>query len=132
MLIFGGAEMARLLYAYNATGHLAHEAVRYAVVRGSLAAADGRTAASSATLGTYVNGLGLLAPITLSACWSGALGTACDCLSNSPAMNPGVNNQPGMPVRVCVTARFQPLVLPQLLWFGPATLTAQAEGTILY
>ncbi len=53
-------------------------------------------------------------------------------MSNSPAMNNDVNNQPGMPVRVCVTARYQPLVLPQLLWFGPATLKSQAEGTILY
>jgi Flp pilus assembly protein TadG len=141
MLILGIAEMMRLLYAYITTGHLAREAVRYAVVRGNLAAQDESrisgsppdAPANKARIEALINGKGLLSPLTVTACWPfdpDAAGATCS--GNSPALAEGENNLPGMPVRITVTYQYQPLVVPELMWFGPKALSTSSQGTILY
>lgn len=140
MLILGVAEMMRLLYAYITTGHLAREAVRYAVVRGNLAAQDeSRTSgsppdapANRARIEAFINGRGLLSPLTVTACWPFPNDAEPPCSGNSPPLVEGENNLPGMPIRITVTYQYQPLVVPDLMWFGPKALSTSSQGTIIY
>jgi Flp pilus assembly protein TadG len=111
MTLFGIFELSNALYAYNFVADAAHEATRYALVRGS--ACTGLTDCninSSTALQTYVRGLGYpgIDPnnLTAAATWSG---------SNTPS------NAPGNTVSVTVTYTY-PLNIP----FWPQS------GTILH
>jgi hypothetical protein len=129
-------EMALYLFAYLATGDLAREALRYAVVRGDLAAQDASRSDAPATEGTiqaFITGRGLVSPADVDACWpsDGPGDLEASCVGSSPALNEGVNNLPGMRVSVTVTHTYEPFLVPE--WFTVGrTLTATAQGTILY
>lgn len=124
-------EMAFYLYAYISTGELAREAVRYAVVRGNLAALDpgrgGDAPATQNTIRDFVISRGLVSSVDVTACWpSDPDDMTATCVGSSPSLDAGVNNLPGMRVNITVSHNHQPLLLPQI------TLTATSQGTILY
>ncbi len=98
MTMFGIFELSNALYSYNFVADAAHEATRYALVRGS--ACTGFTDCNintSAPLQTYVRGLGYpgINPnnLTATAAWSG------------PTASP--INAPGNTVSVTVTYTYQ-------------------------
>ena len=111
MSLFGIIGLCGALYSYNFVSDAAHEATRYALVRGS--ACTGFTdcnISTSSAIQTYVRSLGypgiISANLTAVATWSGA---------NSPS------NAPGNIVSVTVTYTY-PLNIP----FWPQS------GTILH
>ena len=123
-----------LIYSYTASTYLAREGVQYAIKRGNDAATatdPSRTdvPADLNRITQYLTDKGLLSPITVDVCWSGAINTSCT-LSN-PALNPGTNNKPGMPVRVTVTYIFRP-PLVGILWPAQIQIRSSSQGTILF
>jgi Flp pilus assembly protein TadG len=110
MSLFGIIGFCGALYSYNFVSDAAHEATRYALVRGSACSGFTDCNITSAQLQTYVRNLGYPAIIpsnlTAAATWSGA---------NTPS------NAPGNTVSVTVTYTY-PLNIP----FWPQS------GTILH
>lgn len=140
ILILMFVEMALYLYSYLAVGDVAREAVRYAVVRGNLAALDDSRGddapATRERIEDFVIDRGTVnSPVTVSACWPSnqynPLDPNASCSGNSPALGDGVNNLPGMKVIITVTHTHQFLFLPQQVEAG-RTISTTAQGTILY
>jgi len=110
MCLFGIFGLCGALYSYNFIADAAHDATRYALVRGSACTGFTDCGVTSAQLQTYVRNLGypgiVASNLTAAATWSGA---------NTP------NNAPGNTVSVTVTYTY-PLNIP----FWPRS------GTILH
>jgi Flp pilus assembly protein TadG len=110
MSLFGIFGLCGALYSYNFVSDAAHEATRYALVRGSACSGFTDCNITSAQLQTYVRNLGypsiIPSNLTAAATWSGA---------NTPS------NAPGNTVSVTVTYTY-PLNIP----FWPQS------GTILH
>jgi Flp pilus assembly protein TadG len=110
MSLFGIFGLCGALYSYNFVSDAAHDATRYAIVRGSACTGLTNCGVTSAQIQTYVRGLGypgiIPSNLTASATWTG---------SNSPS------NAPGNTVTVTVTYTY-PLRVP--FW--------KASGTILH
>lgn len=135
LLVLSAIEMAMYVYHFAATGYLAKEGLRYAIVRGNEADADtSRTdvPATEASIGSYVSSIGLLSPVMVLACWPGdANDPATSCSGSSPALDPGGNNLPGMPINITVSYDYQTFFVPE--WFGLGrTISSTAHGTILF
>jgi Flp pilus assembly protein TadG len=100
MTLFGVIGLCGALYSYNFVADAAHEATRYALVRGSACTGFTDCNITSAALQTYVQNLGYPAIVpgnlTAAATWSG---------TNTPF------NAPGNTVSVTVTYRY-PLNIP--------------------
>jgi Flp pilus assembly protein TadG len=100
MTLFGIIGVSGALYTYNFVTDAAHEATRYAIVRGSACTFSANCPVTSAQLQTYVRSLsypGIVpADLTAVATWSGA---------NTPS------NAPGNMVSVTVTYTY-PLNIP--------------------
>jgi Flp pilus assembly protein TadG len=100
MTLFGVIGLCGALYSYNFVSDAAHEATRYALVRGSACTFSTNCPVSSAQVQTYVQSLGYPAIIpsnlTAAATWSG---------TNTPF------NAPGNTVSVTVTYTY-PLNIP--------------------
>jgi len=131
-------EGVRLIYDLTMLDYLARDAVRYAVVRGRQAGADGTNngaPATKATVTSYVQGKGLLDPVTVNACWTANGGTCEDAGTTHDATNPDniiYNNSPGQPFRVTVSHNVFNL-FPDVLWLNPAgTRSVTAQAVILY
>ena len=94
--LFGIFGLCGALYSYNFVADAAHEATRYAIVRGSACSGLTNCNATSAQLQTYVRNLGYpgIIPnnLTAAATWSGA---------NSPS------NAPGNTVSVTITYAYR-------------------------
>ena len=92
MSLFGIIGLCNALYSYNFVSDAAHEATRYALVRGSACTGFTDCNITSAQLQTYVQNLGypgiIKSNLTAAATWSGA---------NTPS------NAPGNTVSVTVT-----------------------------
>ena len=137
ILIFTFTEGVRLIYDLTMLDYLARDAVRYAVVRGQKAEADGTNngaPATKASITTYVQNKGLLAPVTVTACWT-ANGTCEDAGTTHDATDPDniiFNNSPGQPFRVTVSHNVFNL-FSDVLWLNPVgTRSATAQAVVLY
>lgn len=110
-------EMMMMLYAYNTTGALAREAVRYAVVRGNEAAEDstrsGDAPADQAKIQSYVNNKKF---------HSGAFGVTATWPEGKDI---------GDPVQITVSHVYEPIVVPGALLYTP-TFQSTAQGVIVY
>lgn len=134
LIFFSSVIGVFLVYSYAATTYLAREGVQYAIKRGNDAdiATDPAREDAPADLNRikeYLSKKGVLSPITVDVCWSGAIDKSCT-LSN-PALVPGTNNKPGMPVRVTVTYTFHPPLAGDL-WPHLIEIRSSAQGTILF
>jgi len=100
MSLFGIFALCGALYSYNFVSAAAHDASRYALVRGSACTGFADCNISSAQIQTYVRSLGypgiVASNLTAAATWSGA---------NTPS------NAPGNTVSVTVTYTY-PLNIP--------------------
>ena len=140
MLIFISSTISFfLMYSYAATAFLAREGVQYAIKRGNDAATSidpvrSDAPATSKTISDYlhIKGQGLLGSkkaLTIDVCWPGSINTSCN--ANNPALVPGTNNMPGMPVRVTVTYDFRPPLLG-ILWPELIQIRSSSQGIILF
>ena len=137
LIFFSSVIGVFLIYSYTASTYLAREGVQYAIKRGNEAATTTQPTrpisdpapATVDSIKDFLIGKKLLSPITVDVCWSGAVNTSCT-LSN-PALNPGTNNKPGMPVRVTVTYIFRP-PLVGILWPAQIQIRSSSQGTILF
>lgn len=125
-----------LLYANSATDYLAREGVQFALKRGSEMATDTLRVdaggvqdpyATEVGIRNYLNGKGLLSPITVNVCWldNDAEGATCSGLI------PGENNDPGDEVQVTVTHNFHPPLFNSI-WPTTITLAATSRGVIQF
>lgn len=108
--LFGVIGACGALYSYNFVADAAHDASRYAIVRGSACSGLSDCGITSAQVQTYVRSLGypgiVPANLTAAATWSG---------SNSPS------NAPGNKVSITVTYNY-PLRIP--FWRNSGRLLA--------
>ena len=138
LVIFTFMEGVRLIHDVTILDYLAREAVRYAVVRGRYAAADGTNNDAPATnvkVTQFLENKDLLSPISVAACW----GPSETCQEAGLLIHDDVdpdkdiyNNSPGQPFRVTVSHDVFN-IFSDALWLVPeGTYTRTAEAKILY
>ena len=126
-----------LIYSYGATTYLARDGVQYAIRRGddSAKATDpvrDDALATHSAIENYLFSKGFLGPksaLTIDVCWPGSIDAPCT--SSNPALAPGTNNKPGMPVRVTVTYDFHPPILDSI-WPEMIQISSSSQGIILF
>ena len=123
LLVLSMLEMMMLLYAYNTTGALSRDALRYAIVRGDRAALDSSRStgsppdapATNPSIQSFINSQTIHSgQFTVEAIWPD---------ENSKAI--------GAPVEITVTHVYEPVVFPFSSLFD-RTLQSTARGVILY